>query len=332
MNRIILPIATFALAAASLQAAGTDPNIDYNVLQGRIASLETKVKTLESALRELTSKVAEPSPTNTSAPVANITPPAPPAPAPTPAVKPPVVPAVQPEVKKHVIGANETVSVIANKYQVPRAELMEANGLREGQQIYIGDELIIPQPKPAVAKTTPSTDPAKVTPTPVKDSGTTPAPAQTLTYKVKSGDTLSKIARAHGTTVAAIKSGNNLSTDNLSIGQSLKIPAKGAAAPPANQIAAKPAATPAPQQANKQSASATGTQNVNHLLRQDEVYGVYTVEKGDTLYSLARDFFTTQAELQRLNEMGNSTVLRPGQDVVVPTKKYSEHHNLAKNG
>ncbi len=43
-------------------------------------------------------------------------------------------------------------------------------------------------------------------------------------YKVKSGDTLSEIAEKHHTSVAKIKKINNLKSDNLRIGQSLKIP------------------------------------------------------------------------------------------------------------
>lgn len=43
-------------------------------------------------------------------------------------------------------------------------------------------------------------------------------------YLVKSGDTLSRIAKIHGTTVKAIRQANNLTSDRLSIGQKLLIP------------------------------------------------------------------------------------------------------------
>ena len=43
-------------------------------------------------------------------------------------------------------------------------------------------------------------------------------------YEVKKGDTLSKIAVNYNTSVSAIKKANNLNSDNLKIGQSLKIP------------------------------------------------------------------------------------------------------------
>jgi LysM repeat protein len=50
-------------------------------------------------------------------------------------------------------------------------------------------------------------------------------------YKVKQGDTLTRIARSHGTTVQALRALNALKTDRILVGQKLKIPAKGTAEP-----------------------------------------------------------------------------------------------------
>ena len=44
------------------------------------------------------------------------------------------------------------------------------------------------------------------------------------THKVKSGETLYSIATKYGTTVAKIKSANGLRSDNIGVGQTLKIP------------------------------------------------------------------------------------------------------------
>lgn len=43
-------------------------------------------------------------------------------------------------------------------------------------------------------------------------------------YKVKAGDSLEKIARAHGTTVQAIKTLNGMSADKIVVGKTLQIP------------------------------------------------------------------------------------------------------------
>jgi LysM repeat protein len=65
-----------------------------------------------------------------------------------------------------------------------------------------------------------------------------------ITYVVKSGDTLTKIAKAHGTTVKAIEAASGLSTTQIKVGQKLKIPAP--MAPPAGAPPA-PAGAPAGQ-------------------------------------------------------------------------------------
>ena len=47
------------------------------------------------------------------------------------------------------------------------------------------------------------------------------------THEVVEGDTLNKIAEKYGVTVEALKAANNLTDDNIFVGQTLKIPAKG---------------------------------------------------------------------------------------------------------
>lgn len=331
MNRITASFAALALVGtASLQAADTDPKVDYNVLQSRIATLEGRISLLETALDELNAQVtAEPSPTQTGTPTpkapstaSNTTKEEPKLPSPAPEA--PKAPAADSEVERYTITEGDTISEIARKIGVPRSELMEANNLREGQQIYIGDQLIVPQPeiveepKQEIAQTEPTKEaPAPAAPEVKKEEKAPVAPeiASNGTYVVKSGDTLSRIAREHGITISALKTANNLSSDLINLGQSLKIPGKsGNSAPQADEN------------------TVAASDDINKLLRPEENYGVYTVERGDTLYSLARDFFTTPAEIQRLNKLGKSTSIRPGQDLVVPTSKYEQHHNLAKNG
>ena len=57
------------------------------------------------------------------------------------------------------------------------------------------------------------------------ESETTASEEQT--YEVVEGDTLNKIAKEFGVTVEALKAANNLTDDNIFVGQTLKIPAKG---------------------------------------------------------------------------------------------------------
>lgn len=94
------------------------------------------------------------------------------------------------------------------------------------------DSTPVAAPKPAVAPSVPHgfVSP-KVTPT----LTSTPAPSATSVtpvavpssgqvYVIKSGDTLGRIARQHHTTVKALKAVNNLDTDSIAVGATLKLP------------------------------------------------------------------------------------------------------------
>jgi LysM repeat protein len=83
-----------------------------------------------------------------------------------------------------------------------------------------------PTPTATAVATTPPTSSPTATPTPSPTPTPTPTPAPTpLTYTVRSGDTLSRIASQHGTTVAAIVELNGITDPSrLRIGQVLLIP------------------------------------------------------------------------------------------------------------
>lgn len=185
-----------------------------------------------------------------------------------------------------------------------------------------------------VAKTTPPSKPEKVeTPPPApvleKESqqvaGPEPQVAKSATpaadgvekgftyYTIKFGDNLGKIAKHHGISIGALMSFNGIKNpDKISGGQKLKIPSKEKAE---SLSKVRPSSTPLV-------ASADGKP------LPGDAYGIYTVQTGDTLYDLARDFFTTEKEIQDLNKMGDKTNIVPGQDLIVPMAEYSKKSNL----
>ena len=83
-------------------------------------------------------------------------------------------------------------------------------------------QYVTPAPAPApVAQTI-----APPTPPPLPEPPTpaiAPSHAGEI-YVVKSGDSLSRIAHAHGTTVKALKTANHLKSDRIKVGQKLKLP------------------------------------------------------------------------------------------------------------
>jgi LysM repeat protein len=103
------------------------------------------------------------------------------------------------------------LSVIASRNATTVTKIKELNQLTS-DVIYVGQILKIPT-------TTTVTEPAPVTTSP-----TVPTPVvTTITYTVVSGDSLSVIAKRYNTTVTAIKTENQLTTDVIYVGQKLKI-------------------------------------------------------------------------------------------------------------
>jgi len=74
-----------------------------------------------------------------------------------------------------------------------------------------------PAPQPNLNATTRTAPPV------ARESAVTASHSETL-YVVKSGDSLTRIAKAHGTTVRAIKAANGLENDRIVVGAKLKIP------------------------------------------------------------------------------------------------------------
>ena len=99
------------------------------------------------------------------------------------------------DVIDYTVRAGDTLWLLANRYGTTVDAIKSLNGLT-GDMLQIGQVLRIP-----VNQT-----------------------QQYTTYTVRSGDTLWLLARRYGTTVDAIKKLNGLTSDDLSIGQVLRIP------------------------------------------------------------------------------------------------------------
>jgi LysM repeat protein len=176
-----------------------------------------------------------PPPLDTNPPV--VVPPVPTNPAPVVFV-PPVVTAGT----EYVVVKGDTLGKIARKNGVKLKALEDANPTVKATKMKVGDKIMIPAgtgtTAPATAGTSTGAD---------MNSGAT---GSGETYTVKSGDTLTKIAKANGTTVKQIESENNLTTTKIKVGQKLKIPAKAEAAvsapTPAPAAPVAPVAPPVP--------------------------------------------------------------------------------------
>ena len=148
----------------------------------------------------------------------------------------------------YVVKSGDSLWNIANRYGTTVNELKALNNLTSNN-LSIGQVLKIP-----VSST---------------DTGTI---LTGNTYVVKSGDSLWNIANRYGTTVNELKALNNLTSNNLSIGQVLKIPV---------------------------SSTDTGTILTGNT---------YVVKSGDSLWNIANRYGTTVNELKTLNNLTSNNL------------------------
>jgi membrane-bound lytic murein transglycosylase D len=119
-----------------------------------------------------------------------------------------------------------------------------------------------------------------------------PPQPEFTTYRVRSGDTLSSIARRHRTTVTAITRANNIrNRHRISIGQTLRVPLG--------------------YSSGSSRAVARST-----TVASDGKTHIYTIRRGDTLYEIAKSFGTTVGRLKADNGL-TSNNLMPGQKLKI---------------
>ena len=139
---------------------------------------------------------------------------------------------------------------------------------------------------------------------------------QMVYHRVKSGDTLGKIARIYGTTVSELCRLNGLrSTSILRIGQSIRCNAgvevtKKATAKKTTQSTASNTKKITVQAGSSAAASLGQTANADNTTEATPVY--HRIQSGDTLGAIAQKYGTTVRRLCELNGITRTTVLRLG--------------------
>lgn len=152
-------------------------------------------------------------------------------------------------------------------------------------------------------------------------------PSQNI-YTVQKGDSLWAIANKYGTTVDSIKSANNLTSNNLSIGQTLIIPTE------SNQITNQITYNVKKGDslwaiANRYDTTVEKIKSTNNLssntlsigqvliIPSTSEFNTYTVEKGDSLWTISRKYNTTVDNIKKLNNL-TSNNLSIGQKLIIP--------------
>ncbi|NLZ18710.1 MAG: LysM peptidoglycan-binding domain-containing protein [Bacteroidales bacterium] len=121
---------------------------------------------------------------------------------------------------------------------------------------------------------------------------------QRISYKVKSGDYLGKIASRYGVTINQIKNWNNLRSNNIQIGQTLYIYKNGG---------------PSISQGSGSSSSSGSSKKTTNSKTV-----IYTVKSGDSLYKIAKLYPGVSADNIKTANGLKSDAIRAGQKLTIP--------------
>lgn len=202
-------------------------------------------------------------------------------------------------VATYVVVKGDSLSKIAVKYHMTRSEVAKANGLKADSTIKIGQKLIIPGKASSAGM--------HAAAAPATDNGPSGS-----TYRVKSGDSLRLIAKHNGTTLAALRSLNHLKSDNVRVGQVLKLPV--GSTPSVSAPAME--STPAPDT----TATATAT------TKDASGRVTHTVKAGEKLSTIAKKYGVTVGALATANNISDPSKIRAGQELVIPNGSTSSEN------
>ncbi|WP_113661214.1 LysM peptidoglycan-binding domain-containing protein [Pedobacter nanyangensis] len=211
----------------------------------------------------------------------------------------------------YTVVAKDNLNLIAEKFATTVADIKKLNNLN-GNNLQVGQVLKVPFTKTnATATNAPAT---QLTPpaTEIKTAGNT---TTTITeHTVKPKEYLGVIAKQYEVTVEEIKELNGLTSNNLRIGQVLKIPAKGTAVQNETPIvASKPVE-------NKPTESKPVSVASNPAPSKTEPTFEHIVAANETIYSIAQKYQLTTYQLKTYNNL-TSNDLTVGQKLIIKGEK-----------
>ncbi len=177
-----------------------------------------------------------------------------------------------------VVESGDTLGGLAARHHVPVSVLRTTNNL-QGDMIRIGQKLRLPRDEQLLV------DPLYVAAaSQLQQLQSGLIASERLSHKVRSGESLSVIAKRYKVSVRQIQSWNNISNPHkLRVGQTLTLfhsPAPGVATPKSGTIK-------------------------------------HTVQRGDSLWSISKRYKVKVNDLMRWNDLSKNAVIQPGQSIKI---------------
>jgi LysM repeat protein len=196
----------------------------------------------------------------------------------------------------YTVKSGDTLYSIAHGHHTTIRELLEANGLERGALIKAGQSLNVPVNTYFPAK-------KDLLPTQQKLASAELQESKPTEYTVQNGDTLYTIAHSHHISISSLLHANGLDMKAvIKVGQKLSLPS-GTILPGKSAVRKN-----TPDNKTTVSSSAGG-----HRLSPKSSKGTYVVQRGDTLFSVARKNHIVISRLMKLNKIKLGNALHIGQ-------------------
>jgi len=200
------------------------------------------------------------------------------------------------ELSGYTLKRGDNLSKISKIYKTTSQSILDVNGMEDESEVEIGMMIMIPEntyiPKYVIRKIKKPKAKVKIVKKSkekiLKKMSFRQKSNKFVEYKIKKGDTAFTIARKHHTTIKEVLEANKLKKNTmLKLGRVLKVPY------------------------NTYFSGLAG----------------YYIKKGDTLFTIARKYHTTVAEVREVNKIKRGTHLKLGRLLKVPQNTYNPNGN-----
>ena len=187
------------------------------------------------------------------------------------------------------VKSGDYLGKIAGKYRCSVAQIKKWNGLKSNN-IRVGQTLRIYRGGVVSSSSGSSSSSSSSSASTSSSSSSSSQSGTKITYTVKSGDVLGRIAEKHGVGLSELKKWNGLTSNDIRVGQKLTIYTKGSAP------------------ASSGSSSAAGAKGSS----------TYTVKSGDSFYSIAKNYPGVSAQNIMDHNGMKASDLKAGMTIKIP--------------